>query len=115
MGCDIHGWIEKKVYDKWVAVGEFRGCGLERNYERFAQLAGVRGEGPDPKGVPEDVSDTAKFHIDEWGVDGHSHSYMDLEPALDLFFETSRQMTDTRKTIWLTYGHIQIPTAPCIF
>ena len=89
MGCDIHGWVEKKVNDKWVAYLELRD--RERNYERFAALAGVRGEGPQAKGVPPDVSETTKLHIDEEGADGHSHSYMALTEAYKIFRETNRK------------------------
>jgi hypothetical protein len=46
-----------------------------RNYEFFASLAGVRGEGPEPKGVPDDVSELAQIEINGWDSDGHSHSY----------------------------------------
>jgi hypothetical protein len=83
MGCDIHGWVEKKHNGKWVAVKELKD--RDRNYERFAMLAGVRGVGPSPLGIPTDVSDTAKYDIDKWGTDGHSHSYLPLEEAFKKF------------------------------
>lgn len=64
-----------------------------RNYDVFAILADVRngrgfagsdtGDGfnpiADPKGVPEDASDYYKKVVDEWGQDGHSHSYFTME------------------------------------
>jgi len=90
VGCDIHGWVEAKVGNKWVAVAELKD--RNRNYERFAALAGVRDYDETsierPEGVPKDVSDTAKFHIDRWGVDGHSHSYLPLKKAAEIFDET---------------------------
>lgn len=63
-----------------------------RNYNLFAILADVRngrgfagvkiGDGfnpiSDPKGLPEDVSEEIKANSDEWGGDGHSHSYFSL-------------------------------------
>jgi hypothetical protein len=63
-----------------------------RNYRVFSMLAGVRngigfasiktGEPitpiADPRGLPEDVSAEVKAESDEWGVDGHSHSWLTL-------------------------------------
>jgi hypothetical protein len=59
-----------------------------RNYARFAALAGVRGEGPAPRGIPGDVSETTQYLIDEWGEDGHSHSWLELDEAVKIFVET---------------------------
>lgn len=91
MGCDIHGWVEVKVGDKYIAVKELKS--RERNYERFAKLAGVRdyAETSDgtPNGIPNDVSDTAGYDISEWGIDGHSHSYLPLEEAARIFLDTT--------------------------
>lgn len=64
-----------------------------RNYSMFAILADVRNgygfAGCDtgdairpislPKGLPDDVSDEVKQESDEWGVDGHSHSWLTAE------------------------------------
>lgn len=82
MGCDIHGWVEEKVGGKWVAVCELTDAGKARNYRRFAALAGVRGDGPAPNGIPEDVSDTVRYWIDYWGNDWHSHSWLPMWIAL---------------------------------
>ena len=54
----------------------------ERNYALFAALAGVRGPGPAPLGVPDDASDMARMAVEEWGGDGHSHSWLTLEAAV---------------------------------
>jgi hypothetical protein len=113
MGADIHMVLEKrtKVRDKeaWVGVNAFpyvkatiyaydlakqtytslhgytqwqvRG----RNYALFAALAGVRGDGPTPKGVPYDASDLALMMIDSWADDGHSHTWMMMDEALPIF------------------------------
>jgi hypothetical protein len=101
MGCDIHLVVEKKFDKKWVGLwtseddlrmpidgvfavhdGSKRPAGnaywhshRDRNYKFFALLAGVRGSGPDPKGIPEDASDLARIYIDQDGSDGHSHSW----------------------------------------
>lgn len=90
MGCDIHICVEKKVNDKWVMVNRLHhgSPATVRNYRRFAALAGVRGNGPEPKGLPEDISDSTRLCSDEWGVDGHSHSYMDLQETAKIYLRT---------------------------
>lgn len=86
MGCDIHAFLEVKDEEMgWVTVHQIRGTFEDRNYTLFAALAGVRGEGPDPLGLPPDVADTTKFHSDEWDCDGHSHSYVPLKEAMALY------------------------------
>lgn len=46
-----------------------------RNYSVFAKLASVRGEGNDPKGMPEDASELSTALTQDWGMDAHSHTY----------------------------------------
>lgn len=71
MGCDIHGWIEVKSVDKWIAISELHDT--TRNYERFTKLANVRSRGNStglmPNGIPDDVSETTRYWIDFWNVD----------------------------------------------
>ena len=86
MGADIHGFVEAKIGDKWVAITELYSDG--RNYERFAALAGVRGPGPEPKGIPDDISDTVKYWIDVWSDDGHSHTWFPIKEAAKIFINT---------------------------
>jgi hypothetical protein len=55
----------------------------ERNYTLFAVLANVRNYGESepiakPRGIPEDASEGYKKIADEYGIDGHSHSYFTL-------------------------------------
>lgn len=103
MGCDIHIVLERKVGDGgWVGIHNFPywqqrdrtgrstawPLATERNYRRFAALAGVRGDGPEPRGVPEDVSVLAQMEIDRYGSDGHSHSWMSVEEAAPIFLQT---------------------------
>lgn len=96
MGCDIHGWVEHKVGDRWIAVAKLKD--RNRNYRRFALLAKVRdyhGEGKkDPLGIPSDVSETAGYDIEQWGADGHSHSYMPLKDACEIFNETACEKSE---------------------
>lgn len=111
MGADIHMVLEKKYQGKWVGEHAFPYIvrdlpddakevlqqakkyvstyvcfeARQRNYSLFGALAGVRCDGPEPLGVPDDASDLSLMEIDGWGCDGHSHSYMDLADAFPLF------------------------------
>lgn len=104
MGCDIHMVLERRHNDEWVGVQNFEyipaaatddnpidsvysvGWKVKgRYYNLFAALAGVRGAGPDPRGVPDDISSLTRMEIDYWGSDGHSHSWGLLEEVLPLF------------------------------
>lgn len=78
-------------------AGELHFIYSGRNYELFAMLADVRnGRGfagcdtgdrlnpiAEPKGLPEDVSPEAAKGADEWGCDGHSHSYLTVRELLE--------------------------------
>jgi hypothetical protein len=106
MGCDIHLVLEQRSGDKWVGINTFaghhRGAWLvkegdfdwsssvarSRNYRRFAALAGVRGDGPSPRGLPVDASDTTILLTAQWGRDGHSHSWLPLKEAAAIWKET---------------------------
>lgn len=117
MGADIHPIIERKYKfedgtEKWIGLHTFdyRASYLRmeedgvpymgqsgyrsspafdnRNYARFAALAGVRGEGPDPKGFPDDASDLARMEAEKYGADGHSHSWCTLKEALEICLRT---------------------------
>jgi hypothetical protein len=110
MGCDIHMALEVKKHinneEKWVNCdfysrnhyfGVFEDekewqvvdVYYDRNYSLFAMLAGVRDYSPgnnkidEPRGAPEDCSSETKARIDEWGSDGHSHSYCTLKELQD--------------------------------
>lgn len=116
MGADIHMVLEKRwrpsreagstaADDKWVGVNAFpyvkgqmyAGSAVveghvrwqvdSRNYDLFGAIAGVRREGPAPRGVPEDCSDLALMEIEAWDLDGHSHTWMLLSEALPLFIQ----------------------------
>lgn len=106
MGCDIHIVLERKVKDQWVGLHNYNapepealdvfvieGKGkppmrswirfkiMERNYRLFGELAGVRTDGTlgnEPRGLPSDASQLTTAMSDEWGADGHSHSYLSL-------------------------------------
>ncbi len=70
---------------------------IDRNYLLFAVLANVRNSFgfagldagdpiafiDDPRGLPEDCSLEWKELVDQWGVDGHSHSYFTVAEIQD--------------------------------
>lgn len=111
MGCDIHLVLERKYGLKWIAVDTFAGheCGYgkseyaspiarSRNYERFGALANVRTEGPAPRGVPADISETTAMLLEDWEGDAHSTSWLPLEEAAAIFLATEHgEVTDFEK------------------
>lgn len=79
MGCDIHSSVEIKVNGKWkksnIELEEYR------NYYWFSILADVRNDYEiepitSDRGIPEDASEDTKKLVDDWGPDGHSHTYL---------------------------------------
>jgi hypothetical protein len=93
MGCDIHLYLERKAEvrgeTKWVGLGEIRSAASNRNYALFARLAGVRGDGPEAKGMPEDASDLSVMAAEDYGDDWHSHSYCSLKEFLVTYVKTT--------------------------
>lgn len=108
MGCDIHVHVEYKRcvngVQKWVCGDYFKvnpywgeedepryylvGFCDYRDYSRFAVLANVRNYGSteyidEPRGLPDDVTAEVLKDADEWGLDGHSHSYFTLKELID--------------------------------
>lgn len=95
MGCDIHIVVERKWEGRWVGLrtdqgvtdGGYDGRSADwvraavgqRNYAFFARLAGVRGPGPEPLGIPGDASDLSLMLLSDWEGDGHSFSYLPLK------------------------------------
>ena len=99
MGCDIHLVLERKTDAGWVGLNSFEmhhdrnaeysfPIAGDRNYGRFAALAGVRGDGPQAIGLPDDISALTAELVREWDGDGHSHSWMPLKSAAKIFAET---------------------------
>lgn len=57
---------------------------VDRNYRLFGALAGVRFEGPEPKGLPPGLSPEVS-EANEWRLgDVHNHSFWTLEELRDL-------------------------------
>ena len=112
MGCDIHMVLEKEIAGKWVGlhaypyltcdafeirqedykqvenINSFYWIAGNRNYKLFGAIAGVRMDSPfgyEPRGLPEDVSDLASAMSEEYGDDGHSHSWLLLPDFLKCY------------------------------
>ena len=111
MGADIHMVLERKwrpdvnTSPQWVGVNAFLQPDVQiwsrdtnsllsghiswrplyRNYDLFAALAGVRGDGPSPRGVPSDASPMARMGLAEWGDDAHSVTHMLMSEAMPIF------------------------------
>lgn len=69
-----------------------------RDYDFFARLAGVRGDGPEPNGVPSDVSALTQRHISRWEGDGHSHVHMTLREFVKRKIITDVTIADAAKS-----------------
>jgi hypothetical protein len=100
MGADIHLVLEQRDdMLGWVGLHNFSQDILrastrkgwtsfparERNYDLFAALANVRGEGPEPKGLPSDASALTRLRLSELDSDLHSHTWYPLAEALALY------------------------------
>lgn len=111
MGCDIHLFTERQIFP--VSGESFWWCTDfftlnpyyqfdkvneteydhheiwgDRNYSAFEILADVRSCGHEivldqPRGLPHDVSDCVKSQSENWGIDGHSHSWFTAKELFD--------------------------------
>jgi hypothetical protein len=108
MGADIHIYAERKLSDgTWAMCKSFEGQSssqfdsrvkvLERktlftrarmrNYNFFADLAGVRGDGPDHKGFPNDASPLVQEEFDRWNTDAHTPSWYSAREFVPIFMK----------------------------
>lgn len=109
MGADIHIYAERKLKDgTWAMCQSYSSINKsafsndtkqrnffrirDRNYGFFAALAGVRGTGPEPRGMPEDASPFVREEADGWGGDGHSQSWYSATEFVPIFMD--HKMTD---------------------
>lgn len=117
MGCDIHIYTEVKHklmngkefwfccdnfepnylygYDEYESEWLHKPIYDERSYLLFAALADVRNDGfiqpfAPPRGIPSDASKIVVDAVNEWDIDGHSHSWM---TASELFRYQSQHPT----------------------
>lgn len=90
MGCDIHIVLERRKIDSrdWVGVyttdthPKHRIQIAQRDYDFFAEVAGVRGRTDTtmhPRNLPEDVSDLAWQEYMRSPLDYHSPSHMGVD------------------------------------
>jgi hypothetical protein len=122
MGCDIHLMVERKVGEQWIPIraktnylqyypslshSEYYGYFNwydGRNYTLFGQLARVRDDYVDvvaePRGLPKDASFQVKLASEQWGPDGHSHSWFTVQELLQFkrWEEDSQYFINTVKT-----------------
>lgn len=90
MGCDIHVYAEIKVKDVpgWHYYGQVP---MNRNYDLFRRIARLPGESQsvtpisEPRDWPAAVSLVANLHRQDWGSDGHSHTYLSSQEVIDLY------------------------------
>ena len=85
MGCDIHLHTEVKINGTWHHYS----C---PDVDLFAKMANVRNNRSIepislPRGIPEDATFLTKFVCDVYGVDGHSHSWLNAEEIFILYQE----------------------------
>lgn len=95
MGTDISGVVEKRGDDNdWHLVYVLRTTDRAgfRNYRQFGALAGVRSPGPDPRGLPDDMSDATRYLWDRDG--GHSPSWMTVREAVNRLSSRERYATE---------------------
>jgi hypothetical protein len=117
MGCDIHNFVEVEKDGQWTLLGDvFRDPWYQedkpiseynqpytnepykgRNYRLFGVLANVRYDGCESivpvRGVPSDASLLYKGIVDEWGQDGHSHSWATLKELTEYSYDTMAPIT----------------------
>jgi hypothetical protein len=69
-----------------------------RDYEFFSRLAGVRGDGPVPNGVPPDASAMTRRTIARWERSGHSHGHMPLREFIKRKIINDNSLVEVTKT-----------------
>ena len=116
---------KEKKEKKWISVDEWEfikdiwsnGNGEEiddsywnnseyyhgRNYAVFSILANVRNYGDsfgyDPKGIPDDASDSYSYMLDRWKGDYHSPSYFTLTELIEMNWDRFDYVEEFKGTI----------------
>ena len=91
MGRDIHIWLEQKrpayyQVDRWeLLASDVR---VVRDYSLFHVLARIDEDLSDlsslgePRGLPAGITPETAREVDQWGTDGHSHSFVTYDELL---------------------------------
>lgn len=85
MGTDIHSVAQVRLDGKWKTVAT-RIAGDDRNYDTFAQLAGVRSGGrgfplfSNPRGYPEDFSVEDRYNEEYEYTEDNIHVFGEVVP-----------------------------------
>ncbi|WP_406865046.1 hypothetical protein ABZO31_33245 [Streptomyces sp. HUAS MG47] len=96
MGTDIHGFVECRTWGPgldhdetaWFAAVELSMLGMTRDYAGFACLFGVRDVGgrwrpvAADRGLPDDVSETARAEHASWGEAAFGASWLGWDDVL---------------------------------
>ena len=114
--------------DEPIKVKDERMCGWwnveGRNYEFFAALAGVRGDGPEPRGLPDDIAPLAQAWAESWEGDAHSHSWLYADEFTQLYmkhcldekvvsdYTAKRIAGEITAPIWVPIMHFYISPVP---
>jgi hypothetical protein len=105
MGCDIHIAVEERIAEGWwtpvrlcgpikIRKNECSPIGYAapeiagRNYNFFAALAGVRGDGPQPRGLPEDINPATRHWLAKMG--DHTPSWLPIAEFCALYLKHRR-------------------------
>lgn len=108
MGCDIHLHTEVKINGKWE---HYSAPSLDRDYELFGKMAGIRSCDTDPialpRGLPADVAAVTEFDYKKWGVDAHTPSWLSADEIDQLCAWANSQYPDTDRP-WLDWETKQV-------
>lgn len=104
MGCDIHVHFEIKLNGKWEHYSQPR---IERNYELFGRIAGVRNEDIrpicPPRGLPRDCSITTAFCAGR--AKGHAHGWLNAT-EIETVFDFHRHITKNNMLAFEQWGYL---------
>ena len=90
----VERWVSADRWEleggEWYLSWDLYG---ERNYQMFALLADVRNGGlidpiSEPRGIPDDASAGYLYKVNQWDMDGHSHTYYTLQELLEVDWES---------------------------
>jgi hypothetical protein len=83
MGCDIHLFLEVRIDERWEHAGEID---VDRSYELFGLMAGVRSEAYEPvswpKGLPDSINPMTTFYMRHAQ---HDFSWLDYKEIAELY------------------------------